>query len=57
MMRLFKMPLTCFTENEILDSGESVVNSKSAAYIASKHKGKKIRWLIIKGDQVEDLQH
>lgn len=51
------MPLTCFTENEIIDSGKSVVNSKSAAYIASKHKGKKMRWLIIKGDQVEDLQH
>ena len=51
------MPLVCFTEEEIIDSGDSVVNSRSAAYIASKHKGKRIRWLIIKGDQVEDLQH
>ena len=45
------MPLISFFEDEIIDSGESVVNSKGAAYIASKHKGRKIRWLIIKGDQ------
>ena len=51
------MPLTCFTEDEILDSGEAVVNSRSSAYIATKHIGKKIRWLIIDKDQeVEDLQ-
>ena len=51
------MPLTCFSEDEIIDSGTAVVNSKSAAYISSKHKGKKIRWLLIEGDQeAEDLQ-
>ena len=51
------MPRISFSESEILDSGEAVVNSKSAAYISSKHKGKKIRWLLIEGDQeVEELQ-
>ena len=41
------MPLTCFTEDEIVDSGTADVNSRGAAYIAQKHKGKKVRWFII----------
>lgn len=45
------MPLTCFTEEDIVDSGTADVNSRGAAYIAQKHKGKKIRWFVIEKDQ------
>ena len=42
------MPTTCFTEEEIVDSGIAIVNSRGAAYIAQKHIGETIRWFIVK---------
>ena len=45
------MPLTCFTEDEIVDNGTADVNGRGAAYIAQKHKGKKVRWFVIDKDQ------
>ena len=45
------MPLTCFTEDEIVDSGTADVNSRGAAYIAQNRIGKKIRWFVIDKDQ------
>ena len=45
------MPYHVFSEDEIIDSGEADINSRGAAYVAQKHIGKRVRWLIIKGDQ------
>ena len=46
------MPQICFSEEEIVDSGTATINGRGAAYIAKKHIGSKIRWLIIDSDQV-----
>ena len=45
------MPLTCFTEDEIIANGDNPVNSKGFVYVGTKHIGKKARWLIIDKDQ------
>ena len=45
------MPSLSFSEDEIVADGDNNVNSRGMVYVGTKHVGKKVRWLIIEGDQ------
>ena len=47
------MPTLSFSEDEIEDDGDisAVVNPAGLAYVGRKHKGKKVRIIVMKGSE------